>query len=804
MPPKIIFNFIYYSDMLQLQVPMLPHPTTATATTTTRIGTTTATTSASITRTALDALVSKWSAMAVGYKPIPKNELVYRNLMEGIMGFLEQDDNDNDNDDDDPTITPPLKKRQPPIIGKSRRQQSPLVSAGYAMRIAIMTHMVHSFVSFHHDDIGRENNNNGEQQQQRPKKNINIVLLGCGMDVLGLWANSLVSDSNTVHVWEVDVPEIARAKRDRLIQANLVLFMDDDDKKQHHDSSSKSINSNGFVVFEGKIKRESSSLPNNDDAVNSVVVAKDGDGDGNDDVVVDDAPSCCSQEDNSNKINYHLIGADLRNLVSLDQSLGQAWKTTSVTMSQEESSRPTLVVVELVLAYLEPIIETDQVLEWCATNLLSSTTEECGGGNSALIVFDALGPCSSRHDKQQQSTEDSTNNNNNNKETDRSLVEPVVKAYQKSYTSQFQQKLDQGRSSSNHSKNQTSCSILFHPLGSSCERVEQRIRRLTGYTQVHACTAGTAAQWIATWQQEPGERATATVRLTVPPGELFDEHAALSLHLASYTLVVAMNTLKSSHEQFQLQQRLCPWYYNQEWTRKILVKGSNKGDDKSITIASTYYVTVIEPEDEQEVRTLFAKTYEDLCQTYTAVNKMVKSALKQELAPLSDDSLLQGSSGSAIRQHYQRMGGQFFVAVQYPADNDDDGPQRRVVGGIGVRRWNNYCANRTTTRQQELMQTYEIHRFFVQKSCRGQGIGTALLQMAESLVQQTRTQHQFPNQTTFRITATTLSLLEEANYFYAKHGYSESGEESIGTLSLKTYSKEFACAMPAKGTGQVP
>jgi GNAT superfamily N-acetyltransferase len=503
----------------------------------------------------------------------------------------------------------------------------------------------------------------------------------------------------------------------------------------------------------------------------------------------------------------------LRNLVSLDQSLGQAWKTTSTTTSKKES-RPTLVVLELVLPYLEPIIKTDQLLEWCATNLLLST--ESGGGSSALLVFDALGPCSSSHHEQQQSTEEcnsNNNSNNNNEETDCSLVEPVVKAYQESYTSQFQQKLDKGRSSNINNKNQsTGSSTMFHPLGSSCERVEQRIRQVMGYTQVHACTAGTAAQWFTAWQQEPGERTTPTVPLTVPPGELFDEHAALSLNLASYTLVVAMTTgttLRRSHEQFQLQQRLCPWYYkNQEWTRKILVKSSNKGDKTSITTASTtYYVTVIEPEDEDEVRTLFAKTYEDLCQTYTAVNKMVKSALKQELAPLSSDhSLLEGSSRSAIRQRYQRMGGQFFVAIQYPAEEDDDRPQRRVVGGIAVRQWNNCSANRTTTttRQQGMTQTYKIHRFFVEKSCRGQGIGTALLQMAEFLVQQTRSQHQFVSQKTFCIAATTLSLLEEANYFYAKHGYSDWGEESIGTLSLKKYSKEFACAMPATGAGQVP
>ena len=176
---------------------------------------------------------------------------------------------------------------------------------------------------------------------------------------------------------------------------------------------------------------------------------------------------------------------------------------------------------------------------------------------------------------------------------------------------------------------------------------------------------------------------------------------------------------------------------------------------------------------------------------------MVKAALKKELAMVAPGAGDPSSRGeSNIRLGYQRLGGDFLVAVRY-AEQEVGGTntsRRHVLGGIGVRKW---TAPGTTIDQQQpsssvsarpTYTTYEIHRFFVAQEHRGQGLGKALLQMAESVVAAKVTRKK-PRQ--YRIVATTLALLEEANRVYTKQGYYLLEETSIGELRMKTYAKDF-------------
>lgn len=270
-----------------------------------------------------------------------------------------------------------------------------------------------------------------------------------------------------------------------------------------------------------------------------------------------------------------------------------------------------------------------------------------------------------------------------------------------------------------------------------------------GFGKVHACLAGNAAHWAA--------KASSGVKLTLPEGELFDEHSAMVLHLSCYAHVVAFPSRvdESSHDHFQLRQKLCPWYYS-GWT---LAMGAS----------SKTYVLPIELEDETGVRELFATTYEELGRSYVAVQKMVKAALKNELASQTSS---RDAVQSAIRQGYQRSGGEFFVAVDF------NPPSRTVVAAIGIRRW---------TQKPEHGQskpTYEIHRFFVHEDYQRQGIGSTLLQLTEGWV---RSRHATKP---FKIVATTLALLEEANAFYTKHSFTLDREELVGDLQMRTYAKD--------------
>jgi GNAT superfamily N-acetyltransferase/O-methyltransferase involved in polyketide biosynthesis len=554
----------------------------------------------SVSRTASDALMAKASALSIGYQPIPEQDLL------------------ND------LHTPK---------NSSKARQTPLVSAGYAMRIASVAHTIHSFVSFH------------------PAHTLNIIIMGCGLDVVGLWASHLAP--GRVHIWEVDTLPVVQEKFARLGKGKWVAF--DETKKNQLEEP--------VFSWSGQIQGNSTS--------------------------------------EEGKNNYTLLAADFRDLPSLDEKLGQAFRES------ETRNSPTLILFELVLAYLEED-NTNELLEWCASTLWTTR-------HGVLVAFEAL----------------------REKNDEKSAPKNIVQAYQREYKRQFEEKLNRGQADSS---SLSSGSNVFQPLGNSCNQVEERMQRIPGFSKVYVCLAGTAACWAA--KQHPE-----TVNLTVPPDELFDEHAALLLHLSTYALVVAFVQTTENNEQFLFRRKICPWHYD---SSTLAVPDQNH----------TFVVPLL-VEDEAAIRELFSKTYSSLSEIHASVQKMVNAALKNELAPSEE-----GALKSSIRLEYQRNGGDFFVAVEYERG-------RQVVGGIGIRRW--------SQRNTEELTTYEIHRFFVDKNYQRVGMGSALVQMAESFVTQ--------KSSGYRIVATTLVLLEGANQFYEKHGYALQVETLIGELRMRKYVK---------------
>lgn len=85
------------------------------------------------------------------------------------------------------------------------KRQTPLINAGYAARVRAVSQSISSFVTFHkcrHSDL------------------IQIVLLGGGADVIGVWSHSL--DPQRVVVLEVDTPELCLSKSEFLVSQKLV------------------------------------------------------------------------------------------------------------------------------------------------------------------------------------------------------------------------------------------------------------------------------------------------------------------------------------------------------------------------------------------------------------------------------------------------------------------------------------------------------------------------------------------------------------------------------------------------------
>jgi O-methyltransferase involved in polyketide biosynthesis/GNAT superfamily N-acetyltransferase len=222
-----------------------------------------------VAKTAFDALQAKRSAFSVGYKPfVVAEEDIYKDLLERITSE------------------------------SKFKRQTPLVNAGYAVRVLAMSRAIQSFVDFH--------------QRKNSTKQIQIVLLGCGMDVIGLWAGLL--DPDRIKIVEVDTQEVCLVKKDLLLRHEMI-------------EAAEETSNEGLVHMHGRI------IGNTSNANKKTALGQ----------------------------NYLLTSADLRDIPQLEQSLSDVL----------DNQVPTLAISELVLSYLAPT-ETDQLLRWCATRLCAA------------------------------------------------------------------------------------------------------------------------------------------------------------------------------------------------------------------------------------------------------------------------------------------------------------------------------------------------------------------------------------------------------------------------------------------------
>ena len=121
----------------------------------------------SISKTAIDSLHAKLSAVDAGWLGTNDNNDQSSSL-DGYTQILEQIHDG---------IEGPHSKR---------RRQTPLVNAGYAARMAVMTFILEKWID---SVVSRHHNNEG----------INVVVLGCGLDALGLWSRNVLDEAITEH-----------------------------------------------------------------------------------------------------------------------------------------------------------------------------------------------------------------------------------------------------------------------------------------------------------------------------------------------------------------------------------------------------------------------------------------------------------------------------------------------------------------------------------------------------------------------------------------------------------------------------
>lgn len=485
----------------------------------------------SISKTALDSQTAKLSAI--------------------MAGWLSSDSpcgNKDGNILDDYTRL--LEKIHDGIEGQSRRRQTPLVNAGYAARIAVMTYIVERWID---SVVSRQNNDD---------RGVNVVALGCGLDALGLWTRHVLDNSLKkyphasnqtlrLNVYEIDawancVTKQHALERSGILQECRRTKRDDDGTKDSF-----------CVMVQGTI--------------NKISGATDG------------LP------------DYHLIAMDLRDMRS-DSSL----LTNALDYTGFDRSQPTLVLSELVLAYIG-YESANRILHSIARDFL------CGNDYSIFACLEPKLPTlAQQHDL-----------------TNKKFVS-VRESYAKDYTNQFVGKLNRGTSSAEEES-----FSLFHQLGSNEETIIARFI---------SCGFSTANIGVASLRKAVAKVACTRRDSNAPrflyAKEPFDEHAALALNLDCYVVACAFNASKNGIRD------LFPWLVDQ-WMNDF----------------TTIEITPItDSRDDTLVGELYDRLYTHLYKTYPAIRKMVKSALKTDLRADSSDGT------SAVGNRYKAKGGEFWIA----------------------------------------------------------------------------------------------------------------------------------------------
>jgi len=627
----------------------------------------------SISRTALDSLYAKLSAFDSGWLEGDDGLGIYDKLLHCIHDGISIDSHQ----------------------ATKRRRQSPLVNAGYSARIAVMTYILEQWI---HAVSTSVNNADAENIN----KCINIVLIGCGIDVLGIWCKYLLKDTLPIRTYEFDAWDNCILKQKAMVKSKLLKETYSFETNEQTNSSIMSIS----IISKGQI-------------------------------TMDDG----GKNQNNTEDDYCLAALDLRQTYKEDHKLSVL--SHAIYNVGLDTSQPTIVLSELVLAYLG-YDGANATMSSVANDILRR-----GNEYSMFAYLEPVFPCSDQGTK--------TMMNNTTK------IQSVEESYSMDYSQQFLGKLQKGNSkytaSSADSDIGISSSSWLHPLGDNMKSIQQRLEKC-GFpsSNIFCTTLGTAAANVA------------QIRRSYAPNflranELFDEHSALALNLSCYGVVCAFasetkSTIIHNAETSQdWRQKVCPW--------------------KSSSYIQIHPIaTLIE---DNQVRELYGQIYCHLYEEYPAIRKMVKSALKT-------DFCIKGAQGeTSIRSRFRDKGGNFWVAT----DNNNS----CLVGCVGVRLRQKTEKERAKSIPSSTTPTieYEIQRLAVDNTHRGKGTGRKLLQLVEEYIcneeEDTKSGKNSDVPFMIKLLATTPECLIAANKLYNSSGYELVDTFQAGSLCMNVYCK---------------
>ena len=406
--------------------------------------------------------------------------------------------------------------------------------------------------------------------------------------------------------------------------------------------------------------------------------------------------------------SYSIISADLTEISCLRNIL--------LVTERFDSSLPTIALSELVLSYLGKQASYD-LMKFISVEILKSP-------NSMFVAYEVLG--------------DSTNIKSN------SITTNFCEAYIKRYTT----KLLKGKGSHSNS----TCNDynkIFSVLGGGTSEVERSLKTI--FSNIAVLPSLVAARNCCSHIKSP---------------ELFDEHAALHLHLSCYAVFAGFSLAASIDS---VKDIMTCWNGKQE--------------------ASIHEVNItpINYSHHNDVRRLFEATYFDFISKNKSVRKMVKAVLNTDLCDKhigrSNESRV-----SSILSTYIGWGGYFWVA--HTSSSSTKNPT--LIASVGVR-----CADETEhIRIRERLgsncKLYEIQRLVVDDAYRGRKVASKLLSRIENWVLE-QSDHSLNNSTDSQVflVAMTLSILGEANKFYYSKGFHLEKEIESKDLVYCTYLKQL-------------
>uniref|UniRef100_A0A7S3VC67 [phosphatase 2A protein]-leucine-carboxy methyltransferase n=1 Tax=Chaetoceros debilis TaxID=122233 RepID=A0A7S3VC67_9STRA len=284
-----------------------------------------------VAKTAIDAINAKLSALNCGYKPISDESEgnYYHKLLQAIKSTYTSSTNSTN-------------KIQNPGI----KRQTPLVNSGYAIRVATISSMIAKFIEKNTKSNTKQSTDTPGDDTGVETTRANIMLLGCGLDIVGIWGSSLAMN---VDVYEIDCIDNCLVKQDALTRIGIIQC--DHVESEHNDEdeddgTTASADQDGGIILQGRIDYG--------------------------------AVEGCTISFNASNNTYSLLAADLRDTVSLEQI---------VASSSFNPFAPTIVISELVIAYLGQ--HTEKLLKYISSSL-------CICDESMFLAYEPVIPSSGK------------------------------------------------------------------------------------------------------------------------------------------------------------------------------------------------------------------------------------------------------------------------------------------------------------------------------------------------------------------------------------------------------------------------